>query len=238
MPTIRPTKRLLMPTDPRQKAIIEAVIDDQSELWGMSNSDAILRDILDSHLPTGDFARRHAESVFSNEESLLAGAASTLRDVIICCVNRENAKDIVAFALELMNAKRLTSAIDTRHPSAHHMRGRFAAVVEMLKLRVQSLDAVDGYDLRRLAAYGDDLLVESDPDRYASAPAFAMVKYYLDLPGDISKSDDAISYVADAVQIVADAEASPSNGAATPPDNARFRERWCEVLGAINEGNA
>ena len=234
MPTIRATKRLLMPINPREKTIVERIICDQSELWHISNSDAIIRDILDSAMPSDDFGRRRVEAVFAGEESLLTSVSCALRDIIITLVDKGFAKSIVAFGMELISQKCLSISLDIQHPNASHMRACLAATVQELERHLTEADDLfDRNDLQFHIDHGRGLLETLDPERFSSAPAYALIKFYADSFGAVGQSDDAIAYVADAFAILADTEIELMPTGRIKADTAELRHKWIEVLNTL-----
>lgn len=236
MPTIRPTKRLLLPTDKRQKRLIENIVNDQSTLWGVSNSDAIIRDILESELPQNPAARINAEMVYAGDMSLLSAVASILRQNVTGSVGHVKEPDyrpIPEFGLDLMQKKGLAMALDTRASVAHHFRSRFTDVVDYLEaLSDPEDDIARDYELVAKVKYGRDLLVEADPDRFDSAPAQGYVQFALESFELVGKRNDTCAYLADVFEILGKVEKELAKvpSAFVPPDDARDRSRWSDVL--------
>lgn len=235
MPTIRPTKRLLMPLDARQRKMVTQIVDDQSELWGVSNSDAIIRDIIDSQLPEYEFPRCHAVAVYSGDSSILDDIASVLRDNVtgsIGDVKHSDYRQIVVFGLRLIEQKRLTTALSTTHADAHHFRNRFSDVVDCLEhILTERGGALEDYDLYRKVKYGRDLLIEADPKRFFRAPAQAFIQYALESFELIGKWNSTCAYLTDVFTILADVAKQPGAGSYVPPaDTAALRAEWVQLL--------
>lgn len=235
MPTIRPTKRLLMPLDARLRKMVEQVMDDQSELWGISNSDAIIRDILNSQLPTQDFPRRHAEAVYSGDSSILDDIASVLRANVTGSIGKvahPDYKRLVEFGLRVIEQKDLTTALDTNHVEAHHFRSRFGDVVDCLEhILAEKGGATENYDLYRKVTYGKDLLAEADPDRFSRAPALSIIQYALSDFEQVGSWNSTCAYLADVFSILADVANRRGAGSYIPSaDTAAQRAEWARLL--------
>lgn len=235
MPTNRPTKRLLLPIDERKKRLVESVINDQSELWRMSNSDAIIRDILDSRLPQNPIARTHLVMVYAGEASILSSIAGILRQNVTGSVGQVKEPDyraIPEFGLWLMQKKGLSTNLDTRTSVAHHFRGRFSDVVGYLERLSVPREGSTDYELVEKVKYGRDLLVEADPDRFDSAPAQGYVQFALESFDLLGKWNDTCAYLADVFEILGQVEKELAKvpGAYVPPDDANDRSKWSDVL--------
>lgn len=239
MPTIRPTKRLLLPTDKRQRAIIEAIVNDQSTLWGLSNSDAIIRDILDSHLPKNQISRSYAEDVFAGDTSILFSIGSVLRQNVTGSVGDVKDPDyraILEFGLRLMQKKGLSTMLDTQASLAHHFRSRFSDAVDYLNYLLESQDdAKRDYDKIRKVKYGRDLLVEADPSRFGTAPAQGYVQFALESFDQLGKRNDTCAYLADVFTILSEVESKLANDptAYVRPDDASDRLGWAKMLDSM-----
>lgn len=236
MPTIRPTKRLLMPLNKRSKAIVEQIIDDQSELWGISNSDAIIKDVLDSHLPPEGFARDHAESVFAGDVTLLGDVASVLRANVtgsIGNVQHDDYRKLVEFGLEMVRHKHLETGLNTHHPEAHHAIFCFTDVVDNLEqILGQEEEATSRFDIQRKVSFGRNLLDEINPERFSRAPATAFIQYATEDFERIGKWNSTCAYLADIFSILDEtARRCAEDGTfRVPCDTAEQRRKWVKVL--------
>lgn len=242
MPTNRPTKRFLLPRDRRARRIVEAILDDQSDILGISNSDVIIRDVLSSHLPASKYARAHAESVYAGDRSLLGDLASVLHANVTGsrgAVAHQDYRPLVDFGLNLVRAKGFETALDTSHVLARHFRNRFSEVVERIELHSSEEEVWEKtYVLQRKATYGRELLVEADPERFSRAPASAFIQYALEDFESLGPWNITCDYLADIFEILADLETrlQGDDAAWVPRDTAAMRVDWVETLANTTVG--
>ena len=236
MPTVRSTKRLLLPKERRLKTVVERIIDDQSELWGLSNSDAIIRDILSSYLPEGEYARFHAEEVLAGEVSIMGDIARVLRHNVTGPtgdVAQTNYLPIVEFGLKMIRHKHLETAMDTLHPDAHHAVVCFKYIVDRLESTIAKTDDILAtFEVRRKVSFGRSLLEETDPERFSRAPATALIQYATKDFEQIGAWNNTCAYIADVLAILDDTAKrfTASDVCWVPPDTAALRCEWFKVL--------
>lgn len=231
MPTIRPTKRLLLPTDGRERTVFEQVVADQSELAGCSTSDAIISDVLASALPGDGPARRHAESVFSGAATVLGDAASLLRENCtgpVGLVERRDYLCVLRYATEAIGDKGLSTALDNGHPLMSHAIECMGDAIEALSRGAGPEDP----DAARWSRHGRALLAEVDHERFSRGPAAALVKLAVDAFDRIGPLNCTCSYVADVLQVLDESEAAwRADGCLdVGRDSAATRLGWVDVL--------
>ena len=240
MPTNRPTKRLLMPLAIREKTIVETIIEDQSQLHGTSHSNTILRDVVDSQLPQGEFGRFHAARVFAGDCTLLGSLASVLQQNVTGSIGmaaHPDYKPLIEFGLSLINRKNLGTALSNHSAINHHLVSRFVDVVDELERHAEGVgDMLEKHGLTKKIAYGRDLVIELDPDRAAFAPASALVLFAIENFEEIGRLNSTCAYLSDAFRILAEVESGNWGNRITPPDTPELRARWTRVLDvATNE---
>lgn len=234
MPTNRPTKRLLMPLATRKRTIVETIIEDQSQLHGTSHSDTILRDVVDSQLPQGEFGRFHAARVYARDCTLLSSLATVLQQNItgsIGTVEHPEYKPLVEFGLSLISRKDLGTALSNQSPIIHHLVSRFSDAVDELERRAEGVeDALEKHELDKKVAYGRDLALELNPDHAVFAPACAVVLFAIENFEEIGRLNSTCAYLCDAFQILAEVESGNWGNRITPPDTPELRSRWTSIL--------
>lgn len=222
--------------------LVEGIIDDQSALWGLSNSDAIIKDIINSQLPEGPFSRLHAERIYTGEATLLGDLADVLRWNVtgsVGDVREEGYRALLEFGLVLVRRKGLSMALDTRHCDSHHFRVRFGNVVDFLDHTLAERGGpVKNYELYRKVTFGRDLLVEADPGRFTSAPAQSYIQYAVEDFDTIGLRNDTCAYLADAFSILNDTAIRIAGNpyARITPDSAELRDEWVRTLTKVTQG--
>lgn len=232
MPTNRPTKRFLLPLDKRERRIVKAILDDQSDILGISNSDVIIRDVLSSHLPASEYARKHAESVYAGDKSLLGDLASVLHENVTGSrgtVAHRGYQPLVDFGLKLVRVKGLEEALDMGHVLARRFRNRFTEVVNLLESQSKT---EENHGIKQKVIYGRALLVESDPDLFSRASASAFIMYATEGFECIGPWNPTCDYLADIFEILADLEIRlrENDVAGVHKDTATMRAEWVETL--------
>lgn len=235
MPTIRKTKRLLLPINARERAVVERIIEDQSALLGLSASDAIIRDIKESYMPRGEFACHHTTRVMAGDATLLTSVAEVLGWNItgsFGAVAKPTYLPIVEFGLKLMRWKGLSTTLDLTHPLSHHFRERFSEAVGTLQDAAQKTPAsLENYEVIKQAEYGTSLLDEADPTNFTTAPAQAYALFAIENFEIIGGLNCTCAYIADVFSILADTEVRRRDSSASPtPDTPALRREWSEVL--------
>lgn len=216
-----------------------AIVSEQSELWGVSNSDAIIRDILDSRLPKGRVGRLQAEAVYAGDMSLLASVASILRQNVTGSagdVREPDYRPILEFGLSLVQKKGLSLSLDSRSSALRHLRNRLESVVDHLDhLLGPDRDPARNCDLIKRVEYGRFLLAGLDPGKFDDAKPQAYVQFALEDFSVLGGRCDTCDYLADVFDMLDAAERELADDPMAPVilDDAEDRSRWSEVLDAV-----
>lgn len=241
MPTIRPTKRLLMPVDERSKAILDNIIADQSRMRGVSHSDAILQDVLDSQLPKTEFARFHSELVYADECSLLGSISSVLRWNVSGCigtVHQPDYKPIVEFGLDLIYRRGIAYRLDNNSSVIHHLRSRFEETVEAYERATSEAEGtLDWREMYIKSSCGRKLLKELDPEVAPRAPASELLLFTVEDFERLGRLNCACAYMCDTFEALNEIDLESSGARfATTDDTPEDRAEWANVLGETTAG--
>ncbi|VWL93842.1 Uncharacterised protein [Collinsella intestinalis] len=241
MPTIRPTKRLLMPVDERSKAILDTIIADQSRMRGVSHSDAILQDILDSQIPKTEFARFHVERVYADDCTVLGSISNVLRWNISGCVGtvyQTDYKPIIEFGLNLINRKGIAYRLDNNSTVNHHLRSRFEDTVEAYERATKEAEGTLSWlDMHIKSDCGRNLLKELDPEVAPRASASELLLFALEDFETLGWLNCACAYMCDIFEVLDDIDPeSPGTHFISMQDTPEDRAAWANVLGETTAG--
>ena len=212
-----------MPLDDRERAVFERIVADQSELRGVSSSDAIVGDVLESALPKDCDARRHALAVLSGERTVLGDMAVVLREDP-ALHGGPGSLGVFRLAERVVREKDMTTALDNAHPKTPH-------AAECLGSMADYLGGVSGTS--RLARHGRALVAELDPARFSRGPASALIRFAEEWTAECGEHGVAATLVADVLEVLDDTEARwrADGGGVALADTARQRFEWIALLG-------
>ena len=234
MPTTRERIWLTMPRDPRDAAIVRAIMEDLAELRGQTRSDALTGYVTEAFIPREQPARAQGEALYAGDTDLLGSAAALLglnytdgSGGVRC----PGYRDAVEFAFDLTACK--GCMLDNTHAHMELVRGYLGGTLDALEAAAaDQVGTLEGFDLERQAAYGRMLLEQLDPERQPTALAAPYLKFALDAFDVVGGLDRTCRWLSLMLGVAADTgrELERAHGWRVPPDTARQRREWLDLL--------
>lgn len=235
MPSIRPSRKLFLPTDTTDRSIEQLIVDDMSKIEHKAPSDIFNDAIFFRYQPEGEFAKMHFRNVYAGYSSLLEDISEVLyrNSDGSRAVFYSDYLPIVEFGLKLIRYKQMSNLLDTQCPEAKLFRKHFQEVVDLLEsMNSDTDDLMSRFEHEKTVSYGRDLLKEADPEAFSTAPAHAYVHFAIQTFDEICRSRSTSLYLADIFRILGETEnrREQERHRGIPPDTPELRKEWTVVL--------